>query len=307
MRSTLEELQVLLAVADTGALSRAADQLGIAVSAVSRLLARLEGKLGVTLVQRTTRRLHLTEEGQAFVEQARGIVAAVAAAEEQMQLRRQRPAGRLRVDSASPFLVHVVVPWLADYRARYPDVRLELTSHEGIVDLIEHRTDVAVRIGALTDSSLHARPIGRSTLRLVASPAYCQAHGEPATPAALAEHVKLGFTQPRSLNVWPVDDVHGMPLAIEPDLAAASGEILLQMALAGLGIACLSDFMTRTAIAQGRLVEVLAGHRRATSQPIHAVFYRNTPLAARIGSFVDYLAERWAREMASHDGEVTGR
>ncbi|MBU4610107.1 LysR family transcriptional regulator [Achromobacter sp. GG226] len=304
MRTTLEEMQVLLTVVDTGALSRAAEQLGMAVSAVSRALARLEDKLGVTLLHRTTRRLQLSEEGAAFVEQARSIVAAAQAAEEHMRLRRQRPAGRLRVDSASPFLVHVVVPWLPGYRARYPDVQLELTSHEGIVDLLEHRTDVAVRIGALTDSSLHARRIGRSRLRLVASPAYLAQRGKPVTPADLAGHVRLGFTQPRSLNTWPVHDADGLPLTIEPDLAAASGEILLQMALAGLGIACLSDFMTRRLRASGALVQVLSEPTQTTWQPIHAVYYRNTPLAACIASFVDYLAERWRAEMGDIDEEL---
>lgn len=304
MRTTLEEMQVLLAVVDTGALSRAADQLGVAVSAVSRALARLEEKLGVTLLHRTTRRLQLTEEGAAFVAEARGIVAATEAAEEHMRLRRQRPAGRLRVDSASPFLVHVVVPWLDGYRARYPDVQLELTSHEGIVDLLEHRTDVAVRIGPLADSSLHARRIGRSRLRLVASPAYLARHGQPETPAALAGHIRLGFTQPRSLNTWPVSDADGVPLIIEPDLAAASGEILLHMALAGLGIACLSDFMTARLRADGALVPVLPAFTQVTWQPIHAVYYRNTPLAARIASFVDYLAERWREDMAGIDTDA---
>ncbi|GAA5234239.1 LysR family transcriptional regulator [Verticiella sediminum] len=297
MDTTLDDMRMLLAVADTGTLTRAAERLELAVSAVSRALARLERRLGVTLLRRTTRRLELTEEGEAFVAQARAIVAAAEALEEQMRLRRLRPAGRLRVDAASPFLLHVVVPWLAGYRERYPDVQLELDTNEGIVDLIERRTDVALRIGPLADSSLHARPIGRSRLRLVAAPSYLSRAGAPAGIADLADHVRLGFTQPRSLNAWPLLDETGAVLQIVPSIAASSGETLLHMARAGLGIACLSDFMTRGDCRDGRLVEVLADVRQDVFQPIHAVYYRNTPLAARIASFVDYLVERWRAEM----------
>ncbi len=289
MKTTLDELQTFVAVVDHGSITAAAEQLGLTISAASRTLARLEEKLQTTLLRRTTRRLELTEEGDAFLRHARAILDAVDAAEEQIAARRLRPVGRLRVDAATPFMLHVVVPLLAGFRERYPDVELELHSNEGFIDLIEKRTDVALRIGALRDSTLHARPIGTSHIRVLASPGYLERHGTPQTPADLAQHVLLGFSQPESLNDWPLHDAGGNVLHIKPDIASSSGETLRQMALADLGIVCLSDFMTRADRGAGRLVPLFPRHTIEWPQPIHAVYYRNTALASRITCFVDYL------------------
>lgn len=291
MKVTLDELQAFVAVVDTGSITAAAELLGLTVSATSRALGRLEAKLQTTLLRRTTRRLALTEEGAAFLQHARAILGSVDAAEEQMAARRKRPAGRLRVDAATPFMLHVLVPLLAGFRERYPDVALELHSSEGIIDLLEKRTDVAFRIGVLKDSTLHARPVGASRIRVLASPAYLQRHGTPSEPAELAAHALLGFTQPESLNDWPLRDASGEVLHIRPSVAASSGETLRHMALAGLGIACLSDFMTSEDRRSGQLVPLLARHTLDVRPPIHAVYYRNTALAARITCFVDHVIE----------------
>ena len=291
MKTTFDELQAFAAVVDGGSITAAADQLGLTISATSRTLARLEDKLSTTLLRRTTRRIELTEEGASFVQHARAILAQVDAAEEDMAARRQQPAGRLRVDAATPFALHVLVPLLAGFRARYPLVELELVSNEGYVDLLEKRTDVAFRIGALKDSSLHARPIGASCLRVLASPGYLKRQGTPTQVAQLAQHQLLGFTQPDSLNRWPLKAADGEPLHIRPSLAASSGETLRQMALADLGLVCLSDFMSRADRESGALVQVLARHTQATRQPIHAVYYRNTALASRITCFVDHVVQ----------------
>jgi DNA-binding transcriptional LysR family regulator len=295
MKTTLDELQAFVAVVDTGSITAAAEQLGMTISAASRSLGRLEEKLQTTLLRRTTRRLELTEEGDAFLRQARAILAAVDAAEEQMAARRLRPVGRLRVDAATPFMLHVVVPLLEGFRARYPEVELELNSNEGIIDLLEKRTDVALRIGVLRDSTLHARAIGSSRVRVLASPAYLERHGMPATVAELRTHALLGFTQPEALNDWPVRDDDGNALRIKPAIATSSGETLRQMALAGLGIVCLSDFMTRADRAEGRLVQLLPAQTVEERQSVNAVYYRNTALAARITCFVDYIAAALAQ------------
>jgi DNA-binding transcriptional LysR family regulator len=289
MKTTLDEMQAFIAIVTTGSISAGAAQLGLTVSAASRTLGRLEEKLATTLVRRTTRRLELTEEGSAFLDSARRIIAAVEETEEQMSLRRQGPAGRLRLDAATPFMLHVIVPLVNGYRERYPHVELELNSNEGIVDLMEKRTDVAFRIGRLKDSSLHATPIGSSRLRLLASPAYLARHGVPATAAGLAGHTLLGFNQPESLNEWPLLDGEG---GITPHIYSSSGETLLQLALHGAGIACLSDFLTCADRKAGRLQQVLVEQTLDVRQPINAVYYRNTALSARIASFVGYLKER---------------
>ncbi|MGB3291046.1 MAG: LysR family transcriptional regulator [Burkholderiaceae bacterium] len=291
MKTTLSELQTFAAVVDTGSITAASELLDLTISATSRTLARLEEKLQTTLLRRTTRHLELTEEGDAFLQHARGILAAVDAAEEQMAARRLRPAGRLRVDAATPFMLHALVPLLEGFRARYPEVELELNSNEGIIDLIEKRTDVAFRIGPLKDSTLHARPVGFSRIRVLASPAYLKKHGTPSKVEHLEKHVLLGFTQPETLNDWPLRDAAGNTLRIRPTIASSSGETLRHMALAGLGIVCLSDFMTCEDRRKGDLVQLFVKQTLDTRQSINAVYYRNTSLAARIVCFVDYVVE----------------
>lgn len=291
MKTTLDELQAFAAVVDTGSITAASELLGLTISATSRTLGRLEKKLQTTLLRRTTRRLELTEEGALFLQRARDILAAVDDAEEQMAARRIRPAGRLRVDAATPFMLHVLVPLLESFRDKYPEVQLELTSNEGFVDLLEKRTDVAFRIGALKDSTLHARPVGMSRLRVLASPGYLQRHGTPTALHHLGQHTLLGFSQPETLNDWPLRDADGNVLHIQPSVASSSGEILRHMALAGLGIVCLSDFMTHQDRSAGTLVPLFAQQTLDVRQPINAAYYRNTALAARITCFVNHIVQ----------------
>lgn len=295
MKTTLDEMQAFLSVIDSGSISAAAEQLGQTPSGVSRALGRLEDKLGITLLTRTTRRLHLTAEGEAFLRRARAIIDAVESAEEQMAARRERPAGRLRVDAAMPFVLHVIAPLVAGYRARYPEVQLELNSSDRYIDLLERRTDLAIRIGPLADSTLHARLLGRCQLRLVASPAYLAMHGEPASVAALGQHTLLSFNEPESLNRWPLPGESDGLLLVRPDIAVSSGETLRRLAVEGVGITCLSDFVTDRDRSAGTLVQVLAAQTLDVYQPIHAVYYRNTAVSSRISSFVDYLADAMAQ------------
>lgn len=295
MKTTLEELQAFVAVVDGGSITAAADALGQTVSGISRALARLEKKLDTTLLRRTTRRTELTEEGQAFLVRTRAILASIEDAEEHMAARRQQPAGRLRVNAATPFMLHAVVPLVPAFRRAYPQITLELDTDELNIDLLERRTDVAIRIGHLRDSTLHARPLCTSRIRVLASPAYLEAHSKPRTVQELsdpARHTLLGFAQPESLNRWPLRGAHGDEWPVVPQVTASSGETLRQLALQGAGIVCLSDFMTAGDRARGDLVQVLARDTVDVRQPISAVYYRNTQLAARIACFLDFLQER---------------
>lgn len=292
MKTTLEELQAFAAVVDGGSITAAADHLGQTVSGISRALGRLEKKLDTTLLRRTTRRTELTEEGQAFLLRTRAILAAIDDAEEHMAARRQRPAGRLRVNAATPFMLHAIVPLVPAFRRAYPQITLELDTDELNIDLLERRTDVAIRIGALRDSTLHARALCTSRIRVLASPAYLVEHGRPKSVADLAQHSLLGFTQPESLNRWPLRGAHGDEWPVVPDITASSGETLRQLALQGVGIACLSDFMSSADRERGDLVQVLVKDTVDVRQPISAVYYRNTQLAARIACFLDFLQER---------------
>ncbi|MFM0737181.1 LysR substrate-binding domain-containing protein [Paraburkholderia xenovorans] len=291
MNITLDELQAFVTVVDSGSITAAAQQLDLTISAASRTLGRLESKLKTTLLRRTTRRLELTEEGRVFLQDARAIIASVEGAEEQMAARRERPSGRLRIDAATPFMLHVIVPLVQGYRERYPHVELEFNSNEGIIDLLERRTDVAIRIGRLKDSTLHSRTIGSSRLRILASPDYLKAHGLPKNRNELAKRSLLGFSQPESLNVWPLAGADDEPYRITPTIWSSSGETLRQLALAGAGIVCLSDFMTERDRREGRLVQLFPRQTEDVRQPISAVYYRNTAISSRIVSFVDYLVE----------------
>jgi len=292
MKSTLEEQQAFVTVVDGGSITAAAERLGITVSGVSRALNRLEQKLGTTLLRRTTRRLELTEEGDTFLAHCRRILAAVEEAEEALLDRHDQPQGRLRVNAAPSFMQHVVVPVIGEFRARYPGITLELDTHDRFVDLLEQRVDLAIRIGALEDSSLHARPLGHSALRVLASPAYLARHGTPQQVEELGRHSLLGFSQLDHLNHWPLTCADGKHLHIAPTLAASSGSTLLELALKGEGIVCLADFMTRAPRQRGTLVEVLPDHTELVTQPINAVYYRQATLSQRTRLFMDFLAER---------------
>jgi DNA-binding transcriptional LysR family regulator len=287
-----DALRLFLGVVDAGSLSAAAEVLGHTASGVSRGLSRLEEDLGVTLLNRTTRRMELTEEGKHFLPKARQIVASLEEAEECMRLVHQRPAGRLRVDASVPVMLHCVVPHVGDFRAQYPEITVELTSNDRIVDLMEHRTDVALRMGPLTDSTLHARPLRPSPRWMMASPDYIARRGAPETVEDLAGHEVLGFTHPESLNVWPLRHAGGSSYVATPTLATSSGETQRQLALRGVGIACLSDFVVREDIAAGRLVKVMEGVYSDYLQPMHAVYHRNTQLSRRIACFLDFYAGR---------------
>ncbi|MGM0544505.1 MAG: LysR substrate-binding domain-containing protein [Pseudomonadota bacterium] len=292
MKSTLEEQQAFVSVVDAGSITAAAERLGITVSGVSRALNRLEQKLGTTLLRRTTRRLELTEEGETFLNHCRRILAAVDEAEEAMLDRHNQPKGRLRVNAAPSFMQCVIVPVIGEFRARYPGITLELDTHDRFIDLLEQRVDLAIRIGSLEDSSLHARPLGHSAVRLLASPAYLERNGVPQQVADLERHSLLGFSQLDHLNQWPLRHADGKPLHITPSLAASSGSTLMELATAGEGIVCLADFMTLKPLQQGTMVEVLPDHIELLTQPINAVYYRQATLSQRTRLFMEFLAEQ---------------
>ncbi|ATQ76228.1 LysR family transcriptional regulator [Massilia violaceinigra] len=288
----VEALSAFAAVIDTGSFSAAAERLGQTPSGISRAIARLESQLGMTLMHRTTRRQDLTEEGDWLLGRARKILAELEDTEAQVSARRSQPSGLVRVNAATPALDHLVAPLVPAFLDAYPLIRLELASGETLVDLIEERADVAIRIGQLADSSLNARRLGSSALRLLAAPSYLARHGMPATVQELGAHRLLGFTAPASLNTWPLADAGVEGVGVMPAVIASSGETLRHLVLAGAGIACLADFLTRADVAAGRLVPVLEPLTLPWSQPVWAVFYKQGALAPRVAALVDFLADR---------------
>ncbi len=290
MLTRSDDLEILLTVVDSGGFSAAAEALNIQVARVSRAVSKLETQLGVTLLNRTTRRVELTEEGRQFVEQIRSGLAMLQGAENDVRSHGVMPRGKLRVDAASGFIFHQLVPLIADFRRAYPEIELELSPNEGYVDLLEKRVDVAIRIGGLSDSTLHARALGRSELFMVASPEYLAQRGIPRCKSDLAEHDIIGFIGSKALNEWPLDGDN----YIAPTLKSSNGETVRQLALAGNGITCLSAFMLRDDLQTGALVEVLQQYKISGSnrEQVTAVYYKSSLVAKRISAFIDFIQPR---------------
>ncbi|UML95521.1 LysR family transcriptional regulator [Shewanella xiamenensis] len=287
MKTRSDDLEILLAVVDSGGFSAAAELLDIQVARVSRAVSKVESQVGVSILNRTTRRIELTEEGRQFVEAIRIGLLQIQQAEEEIITRGELPRGRLRVDAASPFVFHQLVPLIQSFKQTYPDIELELTSNEGFVDLLEKKTDLAIRIGNLTDSTLHARPLGKSLLYIVASPDYLSKRCFPNKSSDLIHHDLLGFSTPKALNDWPLNGF----TRFTPTLTSSNGETLRQLALTGNGIACLSGFMVKKDIAEGRLIPLLESEKITNTgrEQINAVYYKSSTVAKRISAFIDFI------------------
>jgi DNA-binding transcriptional LysR family regulator len=208
--------------------------------------------------------------------------------------RRGRLTGPLCVDASTPFMLHVLVPLMRGYRERHPGVELTLSTEEGFIDLLERKVDVAIRIGEMKDSTLHRRLLGHTRVRLFASPGYLGQRGAPADADALGQHDLLGFSHPDTLKVWSLVTASGVPIHVQPTLMTTSGETQRQLAIQGMGIALMSEFMTAEDVAQGRLVEVLPHATQHSRKPVNAVYYKQSAVSARIASMVDYLVAAMA-------------
>ena len=294
MKSTLDELQAFISIVDSGSIVDASKHLQQTTSGLSRALQRLESKLNVTLLERTTRKLKLTQEGQVFLEKARKILHDLNEAEDALLQSDNDTSGLIRVDSATPFVLHVIVPLIAEFNQLYPNIEIELNSNDQIIDLLEHKTDVAIRFGELNDSSLHARLLCKSRLYIVASPEYLAKNGYPKTAQDILNHPQIGFSKVSHLNTWPIR-VNGEQLSVHPKIKASNGETVRQLALDGLGITCLSAFLVHRDLQQNRLIALLEDQIELHEQSIHAVYYQQEHLPKRVRLFIDFLAQKLSK------------
>lgn len=294
------EMEVFIAVVAAEGFTAAAEPLGMTASAVSKLIARLEARLGTKLLHRTTRRLQLTPEGKAFHERCMRILDDIDCAEHEAA-QAGSPRGRVRINSHVAFGVHYLLPRLPEFLERYPDVQLDVTLSDIVVDLLDDRSDVAIRTGPLPDSRLTQRRIGASGLVVVASPDYLRRTGTPERPDDLRHHRRLDFSYARHVDAWPFIGGDGARIAIAPsgDLRLSDGESMRQMALSGAGVARLARYHVGADLAAGRLVALLERYDTGAVEDIHAVFVgpgRHVP--GRVRALLDFLAERVAQELA---------
>ncbi|QDK35077.1 LysR family transcriptional regulator [Sphingomonas sp. IC081] len=290
MDNRLGDMQIFLAVAQSGSFAGAARALRLTPSAVSRAISRLELRLGVQMVSRTTRALSLTAEGEVYRERVSGLIAEVDEVERGFMANEEAPRGPLRVNASVPFGTQCLLPILPRFLARYPAVRVELALADELVDLVEARADIAIRIGPLRDTGLKAKKLARSAMALVASPAYLEARGMPGHPRDLARHACLQFSFRRSLDSWPFRiDGALVQRSVEAAFLGNSGEVVRLMAVAGGGIARLGQFHVAADLAAGRLVEVLGAFNPGDHEEIHALYVGHRRMASRIRAFLDFL------------------
>jgi DNA-binding transcriptional LysR family regulator len=289
------DMAAFVRIVDTGGLAPAARDLGLTPSAVSKQLGRLEARLGVRLLTRTTRRIGLTPEGEIYLARARDILSLIEAAEQDVTAGRGRPGGLLRVNTGTAFARHRLIPLLPGFFARYPAITLDLSVTDRRVDLVAEQVDVLLRTGQLGDSSLIARKIAEGRRVVCAAPAYLERRGSPATPEALLAHDCLVLRGLARLTAWPFRTATGLQtLTVRGIATTDSAEALRDMALAGLGIIRVSAFIVARDIAEGRLVALFEDLHVSEDVPVWAVTAPGRHRLPRVRVFVDFLASHAA-------------
>lgn len=287
----LVAMQAFVRVVEAGSFVKAARQLDISTTAASRLVADLEAHLGTRLLQRTTRRLSLTEAGSAYFERCQQIVGAIGEAEAQVGLEAQRPFGTLRISGPVVFSTLHLAPLLAGYSARCPEVKVDIALSDRIVDLVDEGFDVAIRIAGRLADTLVARRLATIRIVVCAAPEYLRRHGTPRTPADLAGHNCLLYTISERPAEWAFDGPQGPVTAkVAGSLRSNNGALLRTAALAAEGIVVQPTFLVGDDLTDGRLVPVLPRFRMP-ALAAHAVYPTRRHLPAKVRSFVDFLAE----------------
>lgn len=291
---TASDMQVLVRVVERGSFSAAAMDLRVTPSAVSKLISRLEDRLDVRLLHRTTRRLSLTPEGETFYLRSRDILAAIEDAETEVSSAGQRPRGRLRINCGTAFALHQLAPALPDFIALYPDVEVELVVDDRVVDLLAENADVGLRTGAVTDPSLIARRIAHVERGIFAAPSYLRRRGTPRTPDDLAGHDCIVLSFASAINRWPFHDGHEVRIVeIASRIIIHEAEAALRLAIGGAGIVRLGDLIAGAAMREGQLVPLLTEHHVVEPVPLSAVYPQGRHRMPKVRVFIDFLVERF--------------
>lgn len=300
MDNRVGEMQIFVRVVEAGSFSEAARRARMTPSTVSKVIARIEERMGVRLVERSTRHLSLTDEGQLYFERSRAILGELDDLEGEVARGGSRASGTVRVSASVALGARGLVPLLPAFWKMYPAIVVDLSLSDEVVDLFLERTDVAFRVGALADSNLVARKIGTAHRRIVASPSYLRRHGTPRTLDDLDRHNCLGFNFRRGAPVWPLaQGGRIVERTVRGSLLANNGETVHAMALAGVGLARLADYHVDPDLAAGRLVEVLTDEEYRDAEDVHALHVGGQHVPRRVKVFLDYMVPRLQAFMAA--------
>ncbi|NUS70165.1 MAG: LysR family transcriptional regulator [Ensifer adhaerens] len=290
------EMEVFVAVSETRSFSAAARRLKLSPSAVSKLVTRIEDRLGTRLLVRSTRTLQLTPEGEVYFQRAQRILGDIAETEHVVAAGgRMAPRGLLRVNAAVGFGERYIMPLAPEFLARYPEVQLDLTLTDSMIDVVGERTDVAIRTGPLRDSSLKARKLMETRPVVIASPAYLEKNGIPQSPDDLDGHNCVRFNFRRSVDEWAFRAPGQSQIehrTVSGNMQVSSGSIVRQLCLAGVGIGRIGRFHVEPDFEARTLVPLLEDYQSGEIETVYAVYAGHEHLAARIRAFIDFLAER---------------
>lgn len=287
------EMQVFLRVVETGSFSEAARLLRLTPSTVSKLVSRIEARLGVRLIERSTRALSLTAEGQVYYQRSQTLLKELDLIEQELSYGAAATGGTVRVNVSVAIGVLGLEPILPEFWRAYPNIVVDLSLSDEIVDLYLDRTDIAFRVGTLPDSGMVARRIGTSYRKIVAAPSYLARRGVPLTVEDLSRHNCLGFNFRRAQPVWPLKESGRIvDRAVNGSLLANNGETVRRLTLAGVGLARMGDYHVRADLAAGRLVEVLADVVEPDEEELHAVFLGGQRMPQRVRVFLDFVVPR---------------
>jgi DNA-binding transcriptional LysR family regulator len=296
-----DEINAFAAVADARSFTQGARRLGVSSAQVSKLVARLENRLGARLLNRTTRDVSLTDTGRAYLERARSLMEDFETLEGSVR-DQSGPRGLLKISAPVSFGATQLTPALLDFAAAYPEVSLDVTSTDRMVNLVEEGFDVGVRIGQLPDSSVIARKLAAVRLVTCASPAYLQAAGAPATPQDLAKHEAIFDNNMRDPTVWTFGGKgESFDVRVHGRLRFGGADACVAAARRGLGITRTPAFAAAEDLRAGRLTPLLCAYESQLIH-VHAVYPHARHLAAKVRVFVDFLAERYAGEPEWHQG-----
>ena len=300
---TLEGMRTYAAVVSEGSFSKAAERLGRSPQLVSKYIAQLEDRLGVRLLNRSTRRLSVTEAGQAYFERCQGIVADVDELENAVGNMSEAVRGVLRINAPMTFGMHQLTPAIAEFQAAHPDLRVDLALDDRVIDIVREGFDLAIRIADLEASSLVARRLAPVNLVVCASPAYLERRGRPESPQDLSSHECLGYTYSAARDRWRFTSDNGdEDVQVSGRFCANNGDALRTAALAGHGLIMQPTFIVGDDLRAGRLVRVMP-HYRVTALNVYAVYAHRQFLSNKVRAFVDFLgdyfgpAPYWDREL----------